>query len=159
MTLNLPSKSHIKHELEMSQEDFRENQIELTEHLDSDTVVPVVVYDRHGVPKYIGCNSYPRGVRRSPERQTRPEKYLWIEHSERNAIFWMAREGISTRNCVICILWYPCADCARAIVQSGMVGLICSRPNLKDPTWGKSFSVAQSILSEGGVTVEYYDEA
>ena len=154
----LPSRAQIKELLALDAEEFRENQVEFRVFLDSGTVVPVVVYDRHGQAVQLTCNTYPKGVARTAERQARPAKYLWIEHAERNAIYAMAKEGRSTEGCIMCILWYPCADCARAIVQSGFTALLCSRPNLDDEKWGSHFRAAQAILSEGGVDVYYYED-
>lgn len=158
MKQDLPSRAQIKEYLTLDAEEFRENQIELGVFLDSDTVVPVVVYNRYGTAVQLTCNSYPKGVAKTAERQARPAKYLWIEHAERNAIYAMAKEGQMTDGCIMCILWYPCADCARAIVQSGFVALLCSRPNFSDEKWGEHFKAAQAILKEGGVDVYYYED-
>ena len=35
--------------------------------------------------------------------------------------------------------WYPCMDCARALVQAGIVELIAVEPDLADPKWGEDF--------------------
>ena len=35
----------------------------------------------------VGCNTLPEGVEHSDEFLTRPAKYDWTEHAERNAIF------------------------------------------------------------------------
>jgi dCMP deaminase len=58
------------------------------------------------------------------KRHERPDKYLWTEHAERNAIYAAARVGIPLKGCVIYVDWIPCADCARAIVQSGITRVI-----------------------------------
>ena len=58
-----------------------------------------------------GYNSFPRGLDDSrPERQERPVKYNYIEHSERNAIFNAARIGVSLKNSTIYLTaGLPCA--------------------------------------------------
>ena len=67
-----------------------------------------------------------------PERQERPEKYWWIEHAERNAIYNAARIGTSLNNCTMYISFLPCMDCARAIVSVGIKTIIISyAENLK----------------------------
>lgn len=72
-----------------------------------------------------GYNSFPRGINDDvPERQERPEKYFWHEHGERNAIYNAARIGVSTKNCKMYVTGIPCMDCARAIVQSGIIEVI-----------------------------------
>src|SRR5882724_1578597 len=67
----------------------------------------------------IGYNGFPRGADDSPDslRNTRPNKYLWTEHAERNAIYQAARIGITVSGCTMYLPWFPCMDCARAIVQ------------------------------------------
>ena len=68
-----------------------------------------------------GYNSFPRGINDFlDERQERPEKYFWIEHGERNAIYNAARVGIPLKGCKAYVTGIPCMDCARAIVQSGI---------------------------------------
>jgi len=68
-----------------------------------------------------GYNSFCRGANDDlPERQERPEKYLWFEHAERNAIYNAARIGAITKGCTMYVTGIPCMDCARGIVQSGI---------------------------------------
>ena len=46
----------------------------------------------------IGFNGFPRGLEDDLDnRHRRPEKYLWTEHAERNAIYAAAWEGIALR--------------------------------------------------------------
>ena len=72
-----------------------------------------------------GYNGIPRNVSDSiEERQERPEKYFWFEHAERNAIYNCARVGISTENAVLYTQGVPCADCARGIINSGIVEIV-----------------------------------
>lgn len=106
-----------------------------------------------------GCNDFPIGVAASEERHERPEKYLWIEHAERNAIYSAARAGVSLQGCRIYLPWFPCMDCARAIIQAGIVELIAIEPDLTDKTWGAQFTRALQMLREAGVAVRYVEAA
>lgn len=68
-----------------------------------------------------GYNGFPRGVNDDVEyRQTRPTKYAFYEHAERNAIYNACSFGASLRGCTLYVTMPPCADCARAIIQSGI---------------------------------------
>ena len=67
-----------------------------------------------------GWNDHPRGVMDFEIRRQRPEKYIWTEHAERNAIYNAARLGVSTKGASIFITRLPCPDCARAIRQAGV---------------------------------------
>src|SRR5260370_34651295 len=72
-----------------------------------------------------GFNGFPRGVNDEVEsRHERPAKYKWTEHAERNAIYNAARVGIPIEGCRIYLPWFPCMECARAIIQTGIVELI-----------------------------------
>ena len=105
-----------------------------------------------------GYNGFPRRVDDRPaERHRRPEKYLWTEHAERNAIYNAAYTGISVAGCRIYIPWYPCVDCARAIVQAGIAELMAIEPDWHDVHWGEGFRVARQMFDEAGVTVRFVD--
>ena len=104
-----------------------------------------------------GFNGFPRGVDDANEsRHARPTKYKWAEHAERNAIYNAARAGIPLHGCRMYLPWFPCMDCARAIVQCGIAELICIKPDLADPQWGGDFAEVPRLLEEGAVTVRWW---
>lgn len=106
----------------------------------------------------IGFNGFPRGLNDElDERHHRPAKYLWTEHAERNAIYSAARSGVSLAGSKMYLPWFPCADCARAIVQAGIVELIAIPPDMADPQWGRGFAVSLELLNEAGVTIRYME--
>lgn len=113
----------------------------------------VIVDDRQNLLA-IGWNGFPRGVDDDvEERHERPIKYEFTEHAERNAIFNAAASGVGLIGSTIYLQWYPCSDCSRGIVQSGISNVVCGEPDWKDPQWGKSFEVSRQILKEGNATV------
>ena len=68
-----------------------------------------------------GYNSLVRGLDDTKVyRLNRPDKYTWIEHADRNAIYNAARIGVSTKGCTMYLPFYPCPDCSRGIVSSGI---------------------------------------
>lgn len=104
----------------------------------------------------IGYNGFPSGCDDSVmERYERPDKYLWTEHAERNAIYNAVRNGININNSTMFLRWFPCADCARAIIQSGIKKVVCEEPNINDERWGKHFVVAIQMFKECDVYVEF----
>ncbi|MEX2300551.1 MAG: dCMP deaminase family protein [Bryobacterales bacterium] len=106
-----------------------------------------------------GYNGFARGVRDDiEERHNRPDKYLWTEHAERNAIYNAARLGVSLDGCRMYLPWFPCVDCARAIVQCGIAQLCAIEPDLQDERWGDHFRVALEMLSEAGISVRWVNE-
>ena len=99
-------------------------------------------------------NNFPIGIKDLHERLERPEKYNWIEHAERNAIYIAAKKGISLENSTMFLNWYPCIDCARAIIQSGISELVCeNEPNYNDERWGDQFKIVTKLLNEANIKV------
>jgi dCMP deaminase len=105
----------------------------------------------------IGYNGFPRGADDSPDslRNSRPNKYLWTEHAERNAIYQAARVGITVSGCTMYLPWFPCMDCARAIVQVGISRLIALQPDVSEETWGEQFLAAKELLDEASVEIQW----
>lgn len=113
-----------------------------------------VIVDDRNVLVSIGWNGFPRGVNDDVDaRHGRPAKYKWTEHAERNAIYNAAANGHSTRGCTIYLPWYPCADCARAIIQSGIARIVCTEPDWNDHIWAADFAVVREMLAEVGLEV------
>lgn len=125
---------------------------------DPSTKVGAVIVGPDNEVRATGYNSFPRGINDNvPERFERPEKYLWFEHSERNAIYNAARAGIKLKGCRIYTnttskLCGICMDCARAIVQSGIVEIIHQRP-ADTGKWGEECKRAHQLFKEAGVKV------
>jgi dCMP deaminase len=115
----------------------------------------VVVDDRRTVVS-MGYNGCPRGcVDDDPSKYLSDTKYLYAEHAERNTIYNAARSLIG---CTMYVMWFPCADCARAIIQSGITTIVVKKPDFDDPDWGKSFKAARQMLRESGVAICWYEE-
>lgn len=104
-----------------------------------------------------GYNSLPRRVDDTkPERLERPTKYLWIEHAERNAIYNAARAGTATENCTLYADITPCMDCARAIVQAGIVEVVLNEERVarySSAQYNPHFDLVRELFREAGVTM------
>ncbi len=106
-----------------------------------------------------GYNGLPRGVLSHFENRhdrSSGEKYYWFEHAERNAIYNAARLGIGIEGCRIYTNLFPCADCTRAIIQSGIVRIITRTPPENDPIFRDSMNISMKMLGEAGVEVVLY---
>ncbi len=119
-----------------------------------------VIVGPEGEIRSTGYNGLPRGIDDSiSERYERPAKYMWTEHSERNAIFQAARSGISVSGCSLYFYGegglFLCADCARAVIQSGIKEIVIARWEKHDDIWGESNDVARAMLEEAHVKVTY----
>ena len=105
-----------------------------------------------------GFNGFPRGVRDDVEARHCREtgaKYLWSSHAERNAIYNAARIGVSLKGCVMYVPWFPCVECAKAIIQSGISELVAYEPDFSEPKWGIEFQVVQEMFGEAAIKVRY----
>lgn len=91
---------------------------------DRSTQVGAVAVGPNREIRAMGYNGFPREVDDDiEERHERPAKYLFTEHSERNLIYNAARIGVSLDGCSLYCTHFPCADCARGIIQSGFSSL------------------------------------
>lgn len=94
---------------------------------DSSTQVGCVIVGSGGNIISTGYNSFVRNINDGVEyRQSRPEKYYWMEHAERNAIYNAARSGVSLLNSTLYVSGIPCHDCWRGIIQSGIRTVVVS---------------------------------
>lgn len=127
---------------------------------DPNTKVASVIIGSRQEVLAIGYNGFPRGIDDNhPEKYERPLKYTWTEHAERNAIYNAAARGISLEGSTMYITQFPCADCARGIIQSGISKLVCPDydPESYNHTAVHKSQEAEAMLKEAGVEIEYYD--
>ena len=106
-----------------------------------------------GVNDIMGCKSCV-DLNLIDKRYERPEKYYWTEHAERNAIYSAACNGIALGGCTMYTQSAPCADCARAIIQSGIICVKVEciiRPGMGH--WRESVHVGVTMMTEAGVEI------
>jgi len=120
---------------------------------DPSTKVGCVIAGPTNEVRALGYNGLPRRVDEAPGRLEHPDKYLWIEHAERNAIYTAARTGVPLEGCRMYVSWFPCVDCARAIVQVGLIEVVAVKPDWSLEPWGPQFVQSRAILREGKVRV------
>ena len=126
---------------------------------DRSTKVGAVIIDKRNIILSLGWNGFPKGIKDNiDERHERPVKYKWIEHAERNAIYNAVSNGINLADSRIYIQWYPCSDCARAIIQSGISEIICYKPDFNDERWGLDFKMVEEMFNETDIFVRYIEE-
>jgi dCMP deaminase len=127
---------------------------------DQSTQIGAVVVGEGNNVLSTGYNSFPRGLDDSlQERQERPEKYYWMEHAERNAIYNAALEGVSLKNSTIYLTsGLPCMDCARGIVNSGIKTVYCKQvcTTKNRDKWDESQKKSLELLKECDIDVIYY---
>jgi dCMP deaminase len=115
----------------------------------------VIVGPDHEI-RATGYNGLPRGVKAGDDARfdrASGEKFFWFEHAERNAIYNAARVGTAVAGCTIYVNRFPCADCARAIIQSGIKMVISPARPEHDGALDHSFAVSEVMLREADVQV------
>lgn len=133
---------------------------------DKDTKVGCVIVDKDNLPISYGYNAFPEGIEKSDERLTSPEKYFWIEHAERNAIYNTVRTGKGIpQGSTMYITWLPCTDCMRAIIRSGISRLVVHKQGDilyrklagNSNTWEESSKRVLKMIDESGIEFQYLD--
>jgi len=118
---------------------------------DQSTQLGAVIVGPLNEPRSWGYNSFPRDIIDDvPERHVAPEKYLWIEHAERNAIYNAALHGASLQGCTLYCPWPPCIECARGIIQVGIIRVVVKSFKIPE-RWRNNMSKSITMLKEAGV--------
>lgn len=96
-------------------------------------------------------------------RYEKPEKYFWFEHSERNAIYAAARNGLNTSGSHLYTLSIPCNDCARGCIQAGVhkITYHLQHNNIfisQNDKWAESTKRSLSMFLEAGVEINFLDK-
>lgn len=126
---------------------------------DPSTKVGCVVIGDDNEILSTGYNGFPRGVDDNKiDRYKGIDKYKWIACAERNAIYNAARNGTKLEGSTVYTNLLPCAECSKAMVQTGIKELIYHK-NFTD-TYKKysidsevTFTISEAILKEGGIKV------
>ena len=115
----------------------------------------VIVGSGHAILS-TGYNGLPRGVSDQDisrfDRES-GEKFFWFEHAERNALYNAARAGVPVAGATLYVNRFPCADCSRAIIQSGIHVLVCPPVPKADGALDDSFRAGETMLGEAGTIV------
>jgi dCMP deaminase len=130
---------------------------------DRDTQIGAVVVGKDNEIVSTGYNSFPRGiVDYDYSRQERPEKYYFMEHAERNAIYNAALIGVSTKGCTMYLTCgVPCADCTRGIINAGIKKIVIEPNEIHHPKselWIEHTKRSRIMCEEANIEIVYYGE-
>lgn len=105
------------------------------------------------------ANVLPPDIKTSFERSgivvTEDDRYHLIEHAERAAIFKAFLKKADMSNSTIYCTRFPCSDCARAIVWSGIKRAVFAGGFAGEKRWLTSQRAALRILRDAGVKIRY----
>lgn len=132
---------------------------DLTAELSYDTTkVGCVIVGKNWQVVSAGFNGLPRFVNDNvPERMVSPEKYYWMAHAELNAICNASLSGASCLKCTLYVNHYPCSDCAKAIIQSGISYVVVTKNKELSDSWKKHKEVAETMFKEACVSVRFLE--
>ena len=90
---------------------------------DPSTQVGACIVNKNNVIESIGYNGLPKGCSDDEfpwerEGNSLETKYLYVVHAELNAI--LNAKGKDLTGCSIYVALFPCNECAKAIIQSGI---------------------------------------
>ena len=104
----------------------------------------------------IGYNGFPRGcsddeVPWEREGNFAETKYPYVCHGELNAI--LNYTGTTLKNSRIYVALFPCNECAKAIIQSGIKEVIYKEDKYADT---EAVKISKRMLKMGGVKIRQY---
>lgn len=124
---------------------------------DPSTQVGACIVDSDNKVVSIGYNGMPRGVDESKLTWNKGEgldsKYLYVCHAEFNAILNI-RNGSSLKGCKVYVTLFPCNECTKAIIQTGISEIIY----LSDKYCGTTENLAsKKMLDLAGIKYSKYE--
>lgn len=122
---------------------------------DPSTQVGACIVDEDNIIVGLGYNGFPRGCHDDKlpwcrEGNTLETKYVYVVHAEANAI--MNANG-SVKGCRMYVNLFPCNECAKIIVQSGIDEIVYSSDKYADVD---VFQAGRKILETAGVKLRQY---
>lgn len=123
---------------------------------DPSTQVGACIVDPYHKVVSIGYNGMPRGVDDDQipwgHGEGLDSKYLYVCHAEFNAIL-NTRDGSALQGCRIYVTLFPCNECAKAIVQTGIKEIIYLDDKYHDSVENQA---SRRILDMAGVKYTRY---
>ncbi len=123
---------------------------------DPNTQVGACIVDKDHKVVSIGYNGMPRGIDESQVSWEKGEgldsKYLYVCHAEFNAIL-NTRNGSALDGCTLYVTLFPCNECAKAIIQTGIKEVVYSENKYEDTTMTKA---STHLLHLAGVKIRKF---
>jgi deoxycytidylate deaminase len=124
---------------------------------DPSTQIGAIVVDQDNRPLGIGYNGAPQPIPDDEINWTRPDKYVFIEHAEINAMDHASRGIHTLAGCTIYVSAMPCPNCMRRIVSCRIKRVVYGKTlvnMLADSVVQETRNMAS--LSKYGVQLEPY---
>ena len=102
----------------------------------------------NGMPRCCNDDEYPWGKNDNPLES----KYLYVCHAELNAI--LNCDGGNVRGCIVYTTLFPCNECAKAIIQSGISEVVYMEDKYAD---SDSVIASKRMFDTAGVKYRPYN--
>ena len=122
---------------------------------DPSTQVGACIVDKANVILATGYNGFPKGCSDDEfpwDREGEITKYPYVVHAELNAI--LNAQGKDLRGSRIYVALFPCNECAKAIIQSGISEVVYLSDKYADTPGVKA---SKLMLSTAGVKLTGFD--
>lgn len=113
-----------------------------------------VITDSHHRILGVGYNGFPRGLNDSDLPKTRPDKYPWMIHAERNAL---SNCVVRPDNGIAYVTGQCCNDCIMALWQEGISDVVMAKnhgTHLFDANAQKRFD---TFVQMSGIKISYIE--
>lgn len=121
---------------------------------DPNTQVGACIVDENNIILSTGYNGFPFGCSDDTypwERQGEDTKYKYVVHAELNAI--LNANGKSLKGAKLYVDLFPCNECAKAIIQSGIKEVVYLYDKYADSA--ETVASKKMLASSGVVTREF----
>jgi len=123
-----------------------------TRSSDSQTKHGCVITDKKNRVLGIGYNSFPSNMPDDLLPNTRPHKYKWMVHAERNAL---ANCTIRPDSGIAYITGRPCIDCVKSLYQEGIRNMVCVDGHGTHLEDDEDKCILEIIQNYGGLKIEW----
>lgn len=124
---------------------------------DPSTQVGACIVDENHKVVSIGYNGMPAGINDKDLSWNKGEgldsKYLYVCHAEFNAIL-NTRNGASLKGCSIYVTLFPCNECAKMIIQTGIKEVVYGDNKYENTTETRA---SLKMLTLAGVKIRKYN--
>lgn len=121
---------------------------------DTQTQHGCIITDAHNRILSVGYNGFPKGLDDTLLPNTRPDKYPWMIHAERNAL---SNCTIRPENGIAYVTGQCCNDCIMALWQEGITKVYMRKnhgTHLFDNSHQERFNL---FVNMSGIDIEYID--
>ncbi len=113
-----------------------------------------IITDCHNRILSVGYNGFPKGLDDSTLPKTRPEKYPWMIHAERNAL---SNCTIRPENGIAYVTGQSCNDCIMALWQEGIKKVYMRKNHGTHLFDEEQKNIFDTFIQMSKMSIEYID--